>query len=451
MHSAVSVSGDRELVVSEDLLKGDILLEIPLRCLPCCASIQTTTIGRKLGDCIASISEELYCEEQDLLMALFLAHQVEYGWSEGEACDYRPYLATLPTSSEFNSLPRRWSDENKHFLHGSRLLYRIEQVSVGLARDYSLLSVKWGDVDGFASLETFDTMMAAETSRAVAGMGASRNDIDISMVPLLDMCNHRRGVEGQNITYRRLDSSVQAIAKEDIQTGKTLQITYGARGNAQLLFNYGFALENNVEPDGSSNDVVEVQLEAGSPLVHLRTGPKKYTFGCFSKAVEQFHEQNLETEIEGDGPDDLEDFLKGCDTNSGFCVFEDVEREDDDEEDPDSVNTDAEIGAVRKLERALVAARLRYGLNGEECKTALTSRDPRVRYAGILIHSEVRTIQFYELACTFIVARMMETEVTHFKWAIEVDEVLLKIQATDLAGAFLQIRCPGFRDESTSQ
>lgn len=450
MHSAVSLSGDRELVVSQDLTKGAILLDIPLRCLPCCDSIQTTAMGKKLGDCIASILDELYCEEQDLLIALFLAHQVEYGWSEGEACDYRPYLATLPTSSEFNSLPRRWSDESKHFLQGSRLLHRIEQASAGLSRDYSLLSEKWGDADGFASLESFDTMMAAVTSRAFAGMGASRNDVDISMVPLLDMCNHRRGIEGQNITYRRLDSSVQAIAKEDIQMGKTLQITYGARGNAQLLFNYGFTLDNNVEPDGSSNDVVEVQLKDGSPLVQLRTGPKPYTFGCFSKAVEQFHEQNLDTEIECDGPDDLEDFLKECDTNSGFCVVDDVES-DDYEEDPDSVNADAEIGAIRKLEQALVAARLKYGLKGDACKMDATSRDPRLHYAGILIHSEVRTIQFYELACTFIVAKLMETEIPHFKWAIEVDDVLLKSQAMDLACAFLQIRCPGFRDESTPQ
>lgn len=450
MHSAISVSDDRELVVSQDLPKGAVVLEIPLRCLPCCDTIQSTTIGKKLGDCIASISEELYCEEQDLLIALFLAHQVDYGWREGEACDYRPYLGTLPTSSEFNLLPRRWGDENKRFLQGSRVLQYMAEASAGLAKDYHLLSEKWGRADGFASMDSFDTMMAAVTSRAFAGMGATRNDNDISMVPLLDMSNHRRGREGKNISYRRLDASVQATAMEDIQIGKTLQITYGAIGNAQLLLNYGFALDNNVEPDGSSNDVVEVQLKEGSPLVQLRTGPKPYTFGCFSKAVEQFHEQNLETSIEGDGPDDLEDFLNECDSNPGVCGYTDVVSDDGDDY-VDSVNADAEIEAVRKLEQALVSVRLKYDLKGDTFKEALTSRDTRAHYAGILIQSEVRTIQFYELACTFIVAKLTETEIPQFKWVIEVDDVLLERQAMDLAGTFLQIRCPGFKGENVSQ
>jgi hypothetical protein len=439
VHSAISVSEDRELFLQEGVAKDTILLEIPLSCLPSCDSIQSTDVGKKLGDCIASLSEELFNEEQDLLLALLLAHQKEYGW-EGR-CDYRPYLGTLPSASAFDFLPRRWSDENKRLLQGSSLLQRVEKASAGLSRDYQLLSEKWSGT-GFPSLETFDVMLAAVTSRAFAGMGASRNDQDISMVPLVDLCNHRRGSVKKNLAYRRLESSVQATALEPLEAGTTLQITYGAKGNAQLLFNYGFAIANNVEPDGSSNDVVEVQLKDGCPLVQLRTGPKSYTFGCFSKAIEQFHEVDEATAIEGDGPDDLEDFLNECEANPGVCgIVEVEEEEEEEEEDAEVVNVEAEITAIQELEKALVSVRSRYHLKGAALKEAAQSKDQPLCYAGIVILSELRTIQFYELACLRLIEKLTKSEELQFQWAIEVDDKQLQAQAIELADTFIRIRC----------
>ena len=93
-------------------------------------------------------------------------------------------------------------------------------------------------------------MLAAVTSRAFAGMGGNRDE-DIAMVPLLDLCNHRRGNVTKNVSYFKTDDgSVRVVAAHDLNAHTVLAITYGARGNAQLLFNYGFCIPDNIEPDG---------------------------------------------------------------------------------------------------------------------------------------------------------------------------------------------------------
>ena len=432
VHSAIYVTEDRELAVAENVPMDTILLEIPVRCLPSCEAIQSTNVGKALGECIASVSpsSSLYNDEHDLLIALLLAHQSEHGWGDGEPCDYRPFLGTLPSSSDFDVLPRRWSDQTKRLLRGSNLLGRVEDAATGLEHDYNMLAEKWGAVDGFPSMTNFDTMIAAVTSRAFAGMGASRNDIDISMVPLLDLCNHRSGSQQKNVAYRRLESCVQAYAIAPLEAGAKLKVTYGAKGNAQLLFNYGFALENNIEPDGSCNDVLELQLKHGCPLVHLRTGPKSYTFGCFSRAIEQFHDHDVATAIEGNGLDDMETFLNECEVH-GMPGTSEVDTEED---DGNAANIEAELAAIRDLKLALAPVRAKYYLQGEALSEATKSSDHRLRYAGILISSEQRTIQFYELSCSLIIQMLSKSgDRQLLRGSIDPDGMALKAQAMELA------------------
>ena len=450
VHSAISVTDDRELAVVENVPIDTILLEIPLRCLPSCESIQTTNVGKSFADCVASVSASLCHDEQDVLIALMLAHQQEYGWGDNEPCDYRPFLGTLPSNSAFDVFPRRWSDPTKRLLIGSNLLGRVEGAVAGLETDYNLLASKWGAVVGFPSITTFDMMIAAVTSRAFAGMGASRNDMDISMVPLLDLCNHRSGPQQKNVAYRRLQSCVQACALESLEAGTKLKVSYGAKGNAQLLFNYGFALENNNEPDGSCNDVLELQLKQGCRQVHLRTGPKSYTFGCFSRAIEQFHNHNVATAIERNDLVDMETFLNECEVH-GIPGTSDFDNEDDDsevvseEDDVDTVNIETEVGAIRELELALVSARAKYHLQGEALNEATKSSDHSIRYAGILISSEQRTLHFYELACSLVIQKLTKSEDRQLVLgSIDLDDEELKAQAMALADVFIRIRYPNF-------
>ena len=70
----------------------------------------------------------------------------------------------------------------------------------------------------------------------------------------------------------------------DLAEGEQLLATYGTKGNHQLLLSYGFCIPDNVEPDGSSNDVYEMELYGQT--VELRAGKKAYTYGPLCRAIE---------------------------------------------------------------------------------------------------------------------------------------------------------------------
>lgn len=455
VHSALSVNDHRELVVVRDVDVNTRLMEIPAACLPSSNNTNTNEWGKKLADCIAS--EDLYTDKQDLMVAFTLAR--------GEG--YQPYLETLPSSSSFDLLPRLWNEQQKTLLQGSCLLQRVQEATDGLIKDYQLISNKWNGpaAQQLPSLDQVSSMLAAVTSRAFADMGATTDgDNSIAMVPLLDLCNHQRGGRTKkNVSYQQLrSSSVVATAQDALSAGTVLQITYGAKGNAQLLYNYGFCIPNNIEPDGSSNDVVEVLVKGNNSskagVVELRTGPKSYTFGCLSRAVELFHNEQGDDEaqgVEADYSGGLEDFLNECDANPGVCGFEDDEGRDDTEEEDaeeDGVDIKAEVEALQELRKALVAVRSRYHLRGSRLEKALSSSSndddqQHERYAGILIQTEHRTIQFYELACVRIVEKLTQSLKQMFQWDIMLDaadEKRLEKQATELCDAFVRIRCSDF-------
>mmetsp|Transcript_19343 Transcript_19343/g.56497 ORF Transcript_19343/g.56497 Transcript_19343/m.56497 type:complete len:443 (+) Transcript_19343:1867-3195(+) len=263
-------------------------------------------------------------------------------------------------------------------------------------------------------------MFAAVSSRGFAGLGGapgedgggSDNDRPLdAMVPLLDLLDHRRGLGGaRDVRYRRVPGTSSSSGNSDgsrgndggaalpahvlvetdrpIEAGSILHDTYGAKGNAQLLLRYGFCLgaaaaegeggkteEINVEPDGSSNDVLELRLKNGggaaaaaktlATVVELRAGPKSYSYGGFARAVEVFHpglrpsssvtssmgetsrkkaggEEEMDDgdEEDGEGDDDMEAFLNGCDDEEeggggGMCGMMYGEGEYDEDEDED--------------------------------------------------------------------------------------------------------------------
>ena len=72
------------------------------------------------------------------------------------------------------------------------------------------------------------------------------------MIPLLDLMNHKRGTkEKSSVSYNRLeDGTIEVKAKSNMNKNQCPGITYGAKGNSQLLLRYGFCLKDNVEPDG---------------------------------------------------------------------------------------------------------------------------------------------------------------------------------------------------------
>ena len=315
---------------------------------------------------------------------------------------YLPYIHTLPDA--YDHVPRRWTgNELNRILGGTSLLSRVLLDKQGVIDDYNHIchslkvsvkktsDSKVGQMSFKNSFECptfdlFDTCLAAVASRAFAGFGNdfiqsnpstllqgkqtqhiqiysnnnnnnnnNNDDNKDAMVPILDLLNHKRdNKEKPEVQYEcDNEGNVIVIARKHLQKGTIINDTYGAKGNAQLLNRYGFCLPSNIEPDGSSNDVLELDIQHhllgvttllksskikqqpkideqkenefcahhsnSSMNVYLRTGPKSYTFGGFVKALEicrcyicDYEDQQEKMSISY-SDDELEAFLDECD------------------------------------------------------------------------------------------------------------------------------------------
>ena len=470
-------------------------MRIPSLCLLTVDAVSSTSYGKKLVDVIQNISSSpdiiLHNDASDLILALYLARMASS--ADNSASAHAAYLATLPPPSSYDNIPRRWDDEQlESLLGGTSLLTRVRKEQSALKSDYAVISTAWskkyadGDISSseIPSYNEFDDMFAAVSSRGFAGLGSNDGQSD-AMVPLLDLLDHRRGTDAKkDVRYKRSsdaddqdeDSSatvyIEVVADRDLSPGSTIHDTYGAKGNAQLCFRYGFCIPNNLEPDGSSNDVVELSLKDDGQMVELRAGPKSYTYGKFARMMEMFQETdgseeaNKNEQEEVSGMDDMEAFLNQCDEeekggDGGGDDFDMMmyggmngeEGEDDEGEGDEEEELESECKALERLSEALAKARERYSLKGNELQDAFENDDGSPKhFAAILIQSELRTIGLYQLAALKILHRLKSMVNGSSPAAkdgkviedniIDPDDLLLK-QVDELVSAYATIRHGG--------
>ncbi len=250
---------------------GTELMRIPSHLLVTLSTVEQSSIGRfifKLVDGVDkqdvqnNATKKIYNEKNDVVLALFLAiistsKETNNSKDTDDFEGIRLYLSTLPENNSYNNLPRRWSDGTLNkYLTGTAVLERVRSEKEGLKKDYLMLQeflesdeeMKQA-LSPFPTIEVFDQMLAAVGSRAFDGLG---DDGLEAMVPLLDLCDHKRGVsEKSDISYHRSnDGNIIVSAKCDLKNAAKLGITYGAKGNSQLLSRYGFTIQHNSEPDG---------------------------------------------------------------------------------------------------------------------------------------------------------------------------------------------------------
>ena len=489
VHSAIQISHQRELVVTEQVEENSILFRIPSNCLFGWDTVaRDVDFGRDLVTVIEDMmnhqSSLLYNSTYDLAVATFLASNPESA---------KHYRNTLPKSSDFDALPRRWTEEELSYLTGSPLLSRIAKEKEGVQSDYKKLQATWtyttknnarvNQTRAFPSFAAFSDSLAAVTSRAFAGFGGTSSvatttssrtkDEAIAMVPLLDLCNHCRGQENitKNLSYEfnAEEGAVVVKSNQIIRKGEILRITYGARSNGVLLLNYGFCISDNVEPDGSSNDILEFQATPEHSIVFLKQGPKSHAFHGFVNALDQFRSalplpptnngeredagdipENFDDVSEGDGSFDWEAATVGNNTNKDGPMHDENEVAEKNEISWDTDAATVQLVALTAFEKRLEDMLRGYTIKSDDLKDAKLPKTPsKKHFAALMILSEYSIMYF-----TAIVIRKLKDLLGCKDKKKAVTEMVLaavvgmdnagrqtfEAQAESIANAFLAVR-----------
>eukprot|EP00970_Alexandrium_tamarense_P016856 scaffold7698_cov186-Alexandrium_tamarense.AAC.3 len=432
--------------------------------------------------------------------------------------------ALLPRQWSQSTLQRRLEGTslyNRILKEQSGLRREYDVVKFIWARKQSETTTTDVNVDSYPSFESYDNMMAMISSRGFAGLGYDGVD---ALVPLLDLLNHTRGrsvgsketdtekimgglkmsnTDIKDVRYARYEQTTPQDAATDatidnsqrpplpkrtkheansrtkhciggvivtankrLTLGSELQMTYGAKGNAALLGRYGFCIENNIEPDGSCNDILEIQLKPeDTQIVQLQRGPKAYSYGPFVKAMGLFdetadgsHEMEFTDEgdanVEHDTDAGLDDFMNSCDN-------EEEEEEEEEEEDMyggDEVDDDSNGDFYSSMaepsrdksayhrasikENIKVLEHLKKKSSSDSCAGEYINMMSAEQdgYCLILIRSELQTIEFYLAIAITLKRRLgimleMDTESPEDKAVVTQSTSLKQQQETNEGGS----------------
>jgi hypothetical protein len=242
---------------------------------------------------------------------------------------YQSYFKTLPEFHYFKeSSPICWTEEEIDTNFGPSVISkkRVRSSKKQLADIHSKI------VSEVEASPSFDSFLYAWTIISSRSFTVSSTDGSFEvegLIPLMDMSNHKRPrdttffLEGASTTTID-DGYVVVQTLRAIKAGEEVCITYGAKGNSALLLSYGFCLLHNVEPDGSSNDVVTVEVKEGVEC-ELRVGDVSYSYGCLSKAVSVFRL------TENGAKDGVKSVESGNNQKDAILSFDEFEAEEEDE------------------------------------------------------------------------------------------------------------------------
>ena len=307
--TSISYDSARSGICASGNLTGDsVVLSIPLRCCITAAVARSSVVG-KAAAAAAARATRTFLSVADVILAFHVASAAR----RPDGCFHAPYFALLPmrggTDEEDDPrimLPRNWTDKELAALLGgsSSTLAAAKTARLAIRADYDQVSAccKEPLPAGWPNFDEFDWACAIVSSRCFELEAPDGSTVE-ALIPLADMLNHTRQ---RQTSYSLLASTADASSllfemrtRGPLSANAPIHDTYGAKGSAQLLQTFGFAMIANFEPDGSSNDVCPLELpkrEDLSPsLVYsppeaapLRIGPKSYSFAPLTNALDAF-------------------------------------------------------------------------------------------------------------------------------------------------------------------
>lgn len=164
---------------------------------------------------------------------------------------YQPYYNILPT--HYDNMPIFWDAEQLGWLEGSYLLTQISDRKKNIAADYEEIQRAAPEFGDEATLEEFSWARMMVASR---NFGVKIDDVKTdALVPYADMLNHYRPRETRWTFDQSLHSFTITTIKE-LKAGQQIYDSYGKKCNSRFLLNYGFAVENNRDPEGQCHNEV---------------------------------------------------------------------------------------------------------------------------------------------------------------------------------------------------
>lgn len=321
--------------------------------------------------------------------------------------------------------------------------------------------------------EEFFWAYACVTTRSFQSPNAPSNDpvrdmltrkdfTGVFMAPVLDFANHKRPREVKYETTDGLggDGKVTVTTLRNFSAGEFMHIAYGAKGNTDLFFRYGFCVQDNFEPDGSSNDVFRVDRDDFKRV--LRDNPEdkifrnhdsllrfasspEYTYAPFEEILNVARTHFLESEPEllaierevNEMPtrdDDVwnrdEDIFasnedgddEDADAEADALMWGLDGEEDDKEDSPDAAYVErlALDEAFAAKERARIRVEVKSLRAVADYLSSLHRGPPKRPSSGdrarlyetidIWLHSRARTLDMYALAARYAAESILDAE-----------------------------------------
>ncbi|HVG57304.1 MAG TPA: SET domain-containing histone-lysine N-methyltransferase [Hyalangium sp.] len=228
VHAVSLGGGERGLRALEDIAPEETLLRIPSRYVLTVEEARSSSIGRLL-------EVHTLAEEERVYLAAFLLQERELG----ERSFWKPFLDSLPKS--FPCHPFFYDERELALLQGSVAPGLVRSTREGLKAEHALLCKH---VPGFERF-TLDAFVWAHFAVVTRTFSVLRSGTEVAcLVPFADMINDGRPWDVQ-WEIPEGGTHFELKSKGVVASGQELRTSYGLKGNLQLLFQYGFAHEEN--------------------------------------------------------------------------------------------------------------------------------------------------------------------------------------------------------------
>jgi hypothetical protein len=218
---------ERGVFARAPIAPGEEVLRVPRACLVTLDVARASDVGRLIDAHAPDTLEECY-------LAAFLLQE-----REREDSAWKPYLDVLPQA--FPHLPLFFDAQELSLLQGSTALREVARWKEMLLSRYATLAER---VPGFARF-TPDAYLWAQHVLISRTFGLTvAGKLVRCFVPVADMLNHR---PSPRLVWGNTEDgdAFVLVAREPVEPGEEVHISYGIKPSCRFLLSYGFVPEDN--------------------------------------------------------------------------------------------------------------------------------------------------------------------------------------------------------------